>query len=48
MLTIICHREAYLYRAVNYFCNPLAESEKRTRSSANNKYAIKKVSTGIP
>ena len=48
MLTIICHREAYLYRAVNCFCNPFAESEKRTRSSANNKYTINKVSTVIP
>ena len=28
MLTIICHSEAYLYRAVNCFCNPVAESEK--------------------
>ena len=28
MLTIICHREAYLYRAVNCFCYPLAETEK--------------------
>ena len=48
MLTIICHREAYLYRAVNCFCNPFAESEKRTRSSTNNKYTINKVSKGIP
>ena len=48
LLTKICHREAYEYRAVSCFCNPSADSEKRTRSSANNRYTISKVSTAIP
>ena len=50
MLTMIWNREAYKYRAVSCFCNPSgsADSEKRTRSSANNRYTISKASTGIP
>ena len=28
MLTMICHREAYEYRAVSCFCNPFADAEK--------------------
>ena len=35
---MICHREAYEYSAVSCFCNPSAYSEKKTRSSANDRY----------
>ena len=34
---MICQREAYEYRAISCFCNPSADSEKKTRPSANNR-----------